>query len=146
MKYTLYFCWAIAMAGCALSLYYGEILMFEPCRLCWYQRAALFPLALILGIAAYTSDARAVRYALPICALGAGAALYQAIGTHLPHLKICEGDCIKPLFSLFGFVTFPDLSAVAFASMGIWLFVFSRRKKRASSSKSSPSKNHSKSD
>lgn len=126
MKNTLYFCWVISLIGCVISLYYGEILMLEPCRLCWYQRLALFPLALILGLAVYHNDAKAVRYALPLCLFGAAAAFYQAVGTHFPHLDICSGECAKTVVSFFGLISWPDLNAIVFAAMGIWLFLFSR--------------------
>ena len=34
------------------SLYLSEVARFVPCTLCWYQRIAMYPLALLLGIAA----------------------------------------------------------------------------------------------
>src|SRR4029077_16808571 len=39
----------LAMVG---SLYFSEAAHFEPCRLCWYQRIAMYPLAVILAVAA----------------------------------------------------------------------------------------------
>lgn len=39
---------AVATAG---SLYFSEIAGLPPCRLCWYQRAAMYPLVVILGVA-----------------------------------------------------------------------------------------------
>ena len=41
---------AVATAG---SLYLSEIADFPPCRLCWYQRAAMYPLVPVLAIAAH---------------------------------------------------------------------------------------------
>jgi disulfide bond formation protein DsbB len=38
------------------SLYYSEVADFPPCRLCWYQRIAMYPLVPILGIAAARRD------------------------------------------------------------------------------------------
>jgi len=37
-----------AMLG---SLYFSEIVNYVPCRLCWYQRAAMYPLAILLIVA-----------------------------------------------------------------------------------------------
>ena len=75
-----------AMAGSALpaafvvaalatlgSLWFSEVAHFEPCRLCWYQRIAMYPLVLILGIAAWRGDSRVRRYAVPLAAVGAAA-------------------------------------------------------------------------
>lgn len=51
---------ATAMAG---SLYFSEVAGFVPCVLCWYQRIAMYPLAIILLIAAIRHDpgSRATR-------------------------------------------------------------------------------------
>ena len=53
------------------SLYFSEVAHFVPCRLCWFQRIAMYPLAVILLVAAIRRD-RAVRwYAGPLAAIGA---------------------------------------------------------------------------
>ena len=41
--------WIVALVTTAGSLYYSEHLGFVPCELCWYQRIAMYPLAVILG-------------------------------------------------------------------------------------------------
>ena len=38
------------------SLYFSEVADFIPCTLCWYQRIAMYPLVVILGIAAVRRD------------------------------------------------------------------------------------------
>ena len=40
-------------------------------RLWWYQRIFMFPLALILGMAAFAKDRRGAVYALPLALAGA---------------------------------------------------------------------------
>ena len=129
-NHFLYGSWLLVLLGCGVSLYYGEILMIEPCRLCWYQRMALFPMALILGIATYRNDRTVVRYAIPLCAFGLIIALFQAIGIHFPSFQICGKECAKPIFSFFGWISFPDLSAVGFALIGTVLAIFSFGKRR----------------
>jgi len=129
-RYSLYLAWVIALAGFILSLYYGELLGIEPCRLCWYQRMALFPLALILGIAVYRDDHNIFVYALPLAGFGLIVALYQALSIRFPIFQAafeCGKECAKPIFMLFGSVTFPDLSVLGFAL--ILSLVFSTRKK-----------------
>ena len=44
---------ATCMAG---SLYFSEVADFVPCRLCWFQRIAMYPLAVILLVAAIRRD------------------------------------------------------------------------------------------
>ena len=40
--------WLVATVATVGSLYYSEIANFVPCRLCWYQRIGMYPLAVIL--------------------------------------------------------------------------------------------------
>ena len=133
----LYFAWAIAVSGVWLSVFFGEILQHEPCPLCWYQRIALFPLAILLGIAAYRSDAKIVSYALPLAILGTLAALLQLFEHHFPALQkagVCNlgESCSQPIFTLFSFLNFPALSAMGFSLIAALLFLV--RKKPQSSS------------
>lgn len=127
-KYSLYFAWVIALIGFIFSVYYGEILHIEPCRLCWYQRIALFPLALILGIAIYREDRAVFIYAIPLSIFGGIVALYQSLSIHFPILQgalECGKECVKPIFILWGVITFPDLSFAAFLLIS-WLLFSSR--------------------
>ena len=118
-RHALYFAWVIALAGFCLSIFYGEVLQYEPCPLCWYQRMALFPLVLLLGMAVYRNDAKIVVYAIPFAILGCITALFQIFESHVPFLQkagICHhGElCSQTVFSLFGFLSFPLLSALGF--------------------------------
>lgn len=123
-EHALYLAWIISLAGFALSLFFGEVLHLEPCRLCWYQRIALFPLVLFLGMAIYKNEPRLVVYSLPLVFLGAFLALYQTLTLYFPALQVealCgQGHC-APLFSLFGFLTFPLLSFLGFFAIGLFL-------------------------
>lgn len=42
----------IALVATLSALFIGEVLGKMPCTLCWYQRIAMFPLVVILGVAA----------------------------------------------------------------------------------------------
>lgn len=107
----LYFAWILALGGFLLSVYFGEVLNLEPCRLCWYQRIAIFPLALFLGIAAYKNDRRIAMYCLPLVAFGGVAAVYQSLShifpsLHSPYLcgaNLCAISGISPFLSTAGF-------------------------------------------
>ncbi len=102
-KHALYLAWVVALSGLLISVYYGEVLGFEPCRLCWYQRIALFPLALFLGIAAYKNDRTIALYALPLVGLGGLAALAQ-IFFSCGQVGHCAPFASLPFLSISGFV------------------------------------------
>jgi disulfide bond formation protein DsbB len=63
-----------AMLG---SLYYSELRHFIPCRLCWYQRIAMYPMPVLLGIAAWRRDRSIRAYAIPLAAIGAAISIYH---------------------------------------------------------------------
>src|SRR3990167_7646067 len=110
-KYALYFAWLVSLVGLFVSLFVSEFLSYEPCPLCWYQRIALFPLALLLGIAAYRNDRGIVSYALVLSSFGAALAFLQVSESHFPILQrvwgLCNlGETCDRSFTLFGLVDF----------------------------------------
>ncbi len=76
---ALYLAWLIALGATLGALFLGEVLGRTPCTLCWYQRIAMFPLALVLGIACLIDDHRVARYGLPLALAGAAVAFYHSL-------------------------------------------------------------------
>lgn len=127
----LYFAWVVSLAGFVTSVYFGEVLNYHPCNLCWYQRICLFPLAYLLGVAVYTENLKLARYCLPISILGAVVALYHSMGQWFPTLessRICgyHDECSAPIFSFFG-ITFPIFSLIGFVLITVLLFIAQRK-------------------
>lgn len=122
----LYLAWVVALVATLGSLYFSEIKGFRPCVLCWYQRIAMYPQVLLLGIAAFRSDYGVRRYALPLAIIGWLTALYQNLETWgiVPTIKGCTIDpaasCGTPWpiwgmgSSLNTVLTIPVLSMIAF--------------------------------
>jgi disulfide bond formation protein DsbB len=82
-EYELWFAFTVALVATLGSLYLSEVAHFEPCRLCWYQRIAMYPLALILGIAAARRDHGIRVYAAPIASFGFITIPYMAASAFL---------------------------------------------------------------
>src|SRR3989339_385849 len=62
-KNSILFAWIVALSATLLSLYYSNILGFEPCSLCWWQRVFIYPQAIILGMAYFKKEKiEAVKY------------------------------------------------------------------------------------
>src|SRR3954451_5447047 len=113
----------IAIVAPAGSLYLSEVAHFVPCRLCWYQRIGMYPLAVILPIAALRGDTRAALYTL-VLALGAlPISIYHVLVEHFPSLETgaCEvnNPCSIVWARHFGLVTIPYMAASAFAAIAI---------------------------
>lgn len=77
----LYLAWLIAIVATMGSLYFSEIRQFNPCPLCWAQRIFMYPLTIILGLAAFWGDHRIRRYVLPLAVIGLGFAIFQNLET-----------------------------------------------------------------
>ncbi len=128
----LFSAWLIALVSTLGALFSSEIMGLEPCLLCWYQRIAMFPLALMLALALLPFDARIVRYALPLALFGAAVALYHTLliwGVVPKDLVPCgQGpSCSEVKFELLGFVTLPLLSLTAFSIIVILLWILKSR-------------------
>lgn len=78
MNTPLILAFVIALTATLGALFIGEVLGQMPCVLCWYQRIAMFPLALVLGIAAFRNEVNAVYYALPLSIAGAAIAAWHS--------------------------------------------------------------------
>ena len=112
---------AVVAAACmAGSLYFSEVADFIPCTLCWYQRIAMYPLALILAIAAFRGD-RGVRfYVVPLASIGAAISTYHYVIEWVPEAEtgVCSATipCSVQWFDpVFGFVSLPFMAFCGFA-------------------------------
>jgi disulfide bond formation protein DsbB len=119
---------AVATAG---SLYFSEVAGFVPCALCWYQRIAMYPLVLILGVAAVRGDVHIRRYVGPMAAIGALISVYHIGVERLPGLPTgsCSLDapCDLIWVERFGFITIPVMALAGFLAILTLLFAYAGR-------------------
>ena len=121
--------WLIALVATLGALFIGEVMGKAPCTLCWYQRIAMFPLALVLGVAALDGDQRGARYGLLLALVGLVLASWHSLlyGGLIPEaIKPCTRDgpsCSGPEMTLFGWLPIPFLSLGAFAAIAALLFM-----------------------
>jgi disulfide bond formation protein DsbB len=126
----LWAAWAVALVATLGSLYFSEVAHFEPCRLCWFQRIAMYPLAvLLLGIAIRRDVANGFWYALPFPIVGAGISIYHEYVIYNPSAEsaACRRgvSCTVRWFEKFGYVEIPTLALTAFLAI-IVLLLFAR--------------------
>jgi disulfide bond formation protein DsbB len=111
-----FFVAAISMSG---SLYFSEAAHFTPCKLCWYQRIAMYPLVPVLGLAAWRRDDGIRPYAAALAALGASVSVYHVLLERFPSLESGACDVANPCTIIwvrrFGYLTIPTMALSAFA-------------------------------
>ncbi len=130
----LFMAWLIALLATAGALFLGEVMGKTPCGLCWYQRIAMFPLVVILGLGLLESDARSARYAWPLAWAGWGIALYHCL---IFWDVVSEGlvpcgqgaSCADADVQAAGGVPIPLLSLIAFTGILALLWAANRKVK-----------------
>ena len=131
IELVLYFGWLVALVAMLGSLYFSEIRNFVPCTLCWYQRILMYPLVVLLGIAAWNRDRGIVKYALPMTLLGIVISGYHVLDQKIPTFGFagaCSSGvpCNIAYINYFGFVTIPVLAFTAFVLISALLVIAHR--------------------
>lgn len=131
--------WVVATVATLGSLYYSEIANFVPCRLCWYQRICMYPLAVILLVGLVLRDHRVRLYAAPFVVVGAPLSLYHWLLERgvFTESTACSATapCSVPWFEELGYVTLAFMAMSGFLLIGTLLLVdwLAERRSEASS-------------
>ncbi len=136
MGYELWFAFTVALVAMVGSLYLSEVVGFEPCKLCWYQRIAMYPLVPILGIAAWRSDRRIRPYAVTLAAIGGVIGFYHYLLQNFPSMSSsvsCSptAPCTAIYIWEFGFISIPYMALSAFALIITLMVVAQSNDRRA---------------
>lgn len=114
---------AVITAVTALgSLWMSEVAGYLPCTLCWYQRIAMYPLPIVLGVAAIRRDSAAWLTVLPIAALGSAVSVWHLAIERVPGLAgPCDpaAPCTVRWVEAFGVLTLPAMALVAFVAASL---------------------------
>lgn len=104
------------VAGTAMlgSLYYSEIVGYVPCVLCWYQRIAIYGIAIISIVALIKKHSEHFRtYVLTFALLGLPISIYHTWLQANPRVtSFCtlEAPCSERHVWEFGFVSIPFMA------------------------------------
>jgi disulfide bond formation protein DsbB len=117
---------ALAMAAvvatvCTLgSLFLSEAdPKFLPCRLCWFQRTAMYPLVVVLGVAAIRKDLGARLTGAILAGIGACISIWHLLVEQYPNLESSSCDpnnpCSFKWVDQWGYLTIPGMALSGFA-------------------------------
>jgi hypothetical protein len=108
----------VALVSLLGSLYFSEVAHFVPCRLCWYQRICMYPLAPMLGIAAWRRDTAIRPYGATLAGIGIVISGYHMLVERYPSLETSACDPTNPCSVIwikrFGYLTIPTMAASGF--------------------------------
>jgi hypothetical protein len=113
--------WLVTATSMFGSLYFSESQHFEPCKLCWYQRIAMYSLVVVLLVGNLRRDRNVAWYAVPLAALGIIISIYHYVIEWFPQLETsaCSvtAPCTAIWFREFGFVTLSFMAMCGFAAV-----------------------------
>ena len=107
---------AIALVTTLGSLYYSEIAGYPPCTLCWYQRIAIYPQVVVLGVAALRRDRTVWLTSIPLALIGSAISVWHVVIERNPALAgPCDpaNPCTIKWVEEFGFLTVPTMALIA---------------------------------
>jgi disulfide bond formation protein DsbB len=107
---------AIATVG---SLYFSNVLGYEPCRLCWFQRIFMYPIAVISGSALFLGKSDLKDYAMPLALIGAPMAFYHSMIQRFEQFtsagcSVTAVSCSTEYTFHYGYITIPVMALTAF--------------------------------
>jgi disulfide bond formation protein DsbB len=116
---TMWLAGIVALTATLGSLYLSDIVHLIPCKFCWYQRIAMYPIALIALLGAWRKDGGARLYIVALAVIGSGIAIWHRALQQWPSLDsgACAAvgpPCSAPYIKQFGFVTIPYMALSAF--------------------------------
>ena len=121
------------------SLYLSEVAEFTPCKLCWYQRYAMYPLVPILGLAAWKGFTRLRPYASALATIGSMISVYHILVERGIVKESASCDPTNPCSLIWvkqlGYLTIPTMALSGFLLI-LTLLALSRSRTRDDSSNS----------
>jgi len=113
---------AVALVATLGSLYFSERAGYLPCRLCWFQRIAMYPIAVVALVGLVRRDRSARWYVLPLASVGAAISSYH-VAIEQGWLSDSEScalfgpSCADVWFESFGFITLALMALAGFVSI-----------------------------
>ena len=127
---AVWLAWVVALVATVGSLMYSELFHYVPCRLCWFQRIAMYPLAIILLVGAIRREAAVKFYAVPVALIGLVISIYHNVVQFFPSLEGGSCDPLNPCsarsIEMFGFMDLPFMAGAGFIVIAVLLAYYTK--------------------
>ncbi len=138
-KNALVLSFFIVLFGVSGSLFFSEILGFEPCRLCWFQRILFYPQLVLFGVALWKEDKKVFYYSLPLSFLGGLIAAYHYFIQLVPSVSsstscsLIGPSCSVAPFFFWNYLSIPLMALTAFVMLIVMMFLLKNNQESHSS-------------
>lgn len=131
-KNALLFAFIVALTATLGSLFYSEVMGYEPCKLCWLQRIFMYPMVILFGIALIKNDRKIADYTIVLSIIGAFIALHHYIVQMTNYSATCginsQTPCTVKYTFTYGYITIPMMALTAFVLIIILMYLIKRKK------------------
>jgi disulfide bond formation protein DsbB len=125
VRHAILLTFIVSLTSISGSLFFSEIALWAPCRLCWIQRIFMYPQVVLLGIALWYRDRGVFRYILILCIIGIAVSAFHyaeqvqsmlnpdAFDPSVP-CDLSGISCRATYMLEYGYVTIPLMAGTAF--------------------------------
>ncbi len=122
-KYSLLMGLVVALGSLVGSVVYSNIIGFDPCSLCWWERILIYPQIVIFTVGLILKDKNSLVYSMVFSIATILLSGYHTIIQLFPGVgSSCSGigvSCTKVYFLYFGYITIPTMAL----SAGVFFFL-----------------------
>ncbi len=120
----------VALVSTLGSLFYSDILGYEPCKFCWFQRIFMYPQVILLGIALWKRDFNISLYSIILSVIGGLLALNHYIlqttgSSFIPCSAVGYSVACSKVFTMhLGYITIPFMALSGFVLMTLSMIFY----------------------
>lgn len=113
----------VALISTLGSLFYSDVMGYNPCKFCWFQRIFMYPQVLLLGLALWRKEWNMYFYSLALSIIGGLIALNHYIlqmtgSSIIPCSAVGQSvTCSKVFVMHLGYITIPLMAFSGFLLM-----------------------------
>lgn len=118
-----------ALTATSGSLYLSNVLGWEPCRLCWFQRIFMYPLVVVMAVAILFEKNDVRDYVIPMSVIGATISVYHYAIQRVTQFQsagcsVLSVSCETQYTFYYGYITIPMMALTAFLAILVLAWKF----------------------